>query len=196
MPWRGCWRGRRGWRRSASPVRRSTRSPPGGVKPTGLLNWGLAVGRLLLSRSTHTARLEGANETGSRQLRRGQRGDGEVRRRRRGAAGEPHLLELLKEPLADARAARACAIAQQVARKYERPQADAGRIVTRLTMSRSWPGIKGTATGSLFAMRRANGDWFAPDDRGRFRGPLFSSQWDGMLARVNHWGMQLFKQIG
>ena len=49
--------------------------------------------------------------------------------------------------------------------------------------------------GSLFAMRRANGDWFALDDRGRFRVPVFSSQWDGMLARVSHWGMRLFKPV-
>jgi hypothetical protein len=49
--------------------------------------------------------------------------------------------------------------------------------------------------GSLFAMRRANGDWFALDDSGRFRVPVFSSQWDGMMARVNHWGMQLFKPV-
>ena len=48
---------------------------------------------------------------------------------------------------------------------------------------------------SLFAMRRANGDWFALDDRGRFRVPVFSSQWDGMLARVNHWGLLLFKPV-
>ena len=48
---------------------------------------------------------------------------------------------------------------------------------------------------SLYAMQRANGDWFALDDRGRFRVPVFSSQWDGMLARVNHWGMRLFKPV-
>ncbi len=44
-------------------------------------------------------------------------------------------------------------------------------------------------------MRRANGDWFALDDSGRFRVPVFSSHWDGMKARVNHWGMQLFKPV-
>lgn len=44
----------------------------------------------------------------------------------------------------------------------------------------------------LYAMRRANGDWFALDDRGRFRVPVFSSKWDGMLARMSHWGMRLF----
>ena len=48
---------------------------------------------------------------------------------------------------------------------------------------------------SLFAMRRANGDWFAIDDRGRFRVPVFSNQWDGMLARVSNWVMQLFKPV-
>ena len=48
---------------------------------------------------------------------------------------------------------------------------------------------------SLYAMRRANGDWFALDDRGRFRVPVFSSRWGGMLARVSHWGMRLFKPV-
>ena len=47
----------------------------------------------------------------------------------------------------------------------------------------------------LYAMRRANGDWFALDDRGRFRVPLFSSRWGGMLARVNHRAMWLFKPV-
>ena len=44
-------------------------------------------------------------------------------------------------------------------------------------------------------MRRANGDWFALDDRGGFRVPVFSNQWDGMLARVSNWVMQLFKPV-
>ena len=48
---------------------------------------------------------------------------------------------------------------------------------------------------SLYAMQRANGDWFALDDSGRFRVPVFSSQRGGMLARVNHWGMLLFKPV-
>ncbi|HEX8687790.1 MAG TPA: hypothetical protein VF736_08805 [Pyrinomonadaceae bacterium] len=48
---------------------------------------------------------------------------------------------------------------------------------------------------SLYAMRRANGDWFALDDRGRYRVPLFGSRWGGMLARVSHWGMRLFKPV-
>ena len=67
--------------------------------------------------------------------------------------------------------------------------------MTRLKLNRSWPGIRGPAVGSLYAMRRANGDWFALDDRGRFRVPVFSNQWDGMLARISHWGMRLFKPV-
>jgi hypothetical protein len=47
----------------------------------------------------------------------------------------------------------------------------------------------------LYAMRRANGDWFALDDGGRFRVPLFGSQRGGMLARVSNWGLRLFKPV-
>ena len=48
---------------------------------------------------------------------------------------------------------------------------------------------------SLYAMQRANGDWFALDDRGRFRVPVFRSHWGGMLARMSHSGMLLFKPV-
>jgi hypothetical protein len=48
---------------------------------------------------------------------------------------------------------------------------------------------------NLYAMQRANGDWFALDDSGRFRVPVFSSHWGGMLARVSNWGMRLFKPV-
>ena len=48
---------------------------------------------------------------------------------------------------------------------------------------------------NLFAMQRANGDWYALDDRGRFRVPLFSSERSGMQARVSDRGMQLFKPV-
>ena len=48
---------------------------------------------------------------------------------------------------------------------------------------------------SLYAMRRANGDWFALDDSGRFRVPVFSSRQGGLMARVSHWGMLLFKPV-
>jgi hypothetical protein len=49
--------------------------------------------------------------------------------------------------------------------------------------------------GSIYAMRRANGDWFALDDFGRFRVPVFQSSFDGMSARAGHWGMLLFKPV-
>ena len=48
---------------------------------------------------------------------------------------------------------------------------------------------------SLYAMQRANGDWFALDDHGRLRVPVFSSHRDGMLARADNWGMWLFKPM-
>ena len=48
---------------------------------------------------------------------------------------------------------------------------------------------------SLYAMRRANGDWFALDDRGRFRVPVFSSRQGGLMARVSNWGLRLFKPV-
>ena len=48
---------------------------------------------------------------------------------------------------------------------------------------------------SLYAMRRANGDWFALDDHGRLRVPVFSSHQDGMLARCDNWGMWLFQPV-
>src|SRR5919112_828319 len=56
-------------------------------------------------------------------------------------------------------------------------------------------GGRDTSMSSLYAMRRANGDWFALDDRGRFRVPVFSSRQDGLMARVNHWGLRLFKPV-
>ena len=45
----------------------------------------------------------------------------------------------------------------------------------------------------LYAMRRANGDWFALDERGDFRVPVFSSSRDGLLARNHHTEMLLFQ---
>ena len=48
---------------------------------------------------------------------------------------------------------------------------------------------------SLYAMRRANGDWFALDERGRYRVPVFRSRWGGMHARMSHTAMLLFKPM-
>ncbi|MEP6569635.1 MAG: hypothetical protein ABJC10_07670 [Acidobacteriota bacterium] len=48
---------------------------------------------------------------------------------------------------------------------------------------------------TLFAMQRANGDWFALDDRGSFRVPLFHSSGDAMIARSRDTGMECFKPV-
>lgn len=47
----------------------------------------------------------------------------------------------------------------------------------------------------IFAMRRANGDWFALDHHGRLRVPLFHSSQDAMIARVNNFGLLVFKPV-
>ena len=47
----------------------------------------------------------------------------------------------------------------------------------------------------IYAMRRANGDWFAFDDRGRFLVPIFSSTSDAMIARSRNTDMLLFKPV-
>jgi hypothetical protein len=47
----------------------------------------------------------------------------------------------------------------------------------------------------IYAMQRANGDWFALEDHGRFRVPLFHSSHDAMLARLRNFGMLLFKPV-
>ncbi len=46
---------------------------------------------------------------------------------------------------------------------------------------------------TLVAMRRANGDWFALDDKGAFRVPIFRSAGDAMLARTQEPGMECFR---
>ena len=48
---------------------------------------------------------------------------------------------------------------------------------------------------SLYGMRRANGDWFALDDHGRLRMPVFHSSIAAMHARSRHPGMFLFKPM-
>jgi hypothetical protein len=47
----------------------------------------------------------------------------------------------------------------------------------------------------MYAMRRANGDWFAFDDHGQLRVPVFSSSHEAMQARVRNWGMLLFRPV-
>ena len=48
---------------------------------------------------------------------------------------------------------------------------------------------------SLYGMQRANGDWFALDDHGRLRMPVFRSSIAAMNARSRHPGMFLFKPM-
>jgi len=48
---------------------------------------------------------------------------------------------------------------------------------------------------TLFAMQRANGDWFALDDQGSFRVPIFHSSGAAMLARSRDTGMECFRPV-
>lgn len=48
---------------------------------------------------------------------------------------------------------------------------------------------------TLFAMRRANGDWFALDDNGLFRVPVFQSSGAAMVARSRDSGMECFRPV-
>jgi len=48
---------------------------------------------------------------------------------------------------------------------------------------------------TFFAMRRANGDWFALDDDGLFRVPVFHSSGAAMVARSRDSGMECFRPV-
>jgi hypothetical protein len=47
----------------------------------------------------------------------------------------------------------------------------------------------------MYAMQRANGDWFAVKDQGRLRVPVFHSNGEAMQARARNNGMMLFKPV-
>jgi hypothetical protein len=47
----------------------------------------------------------------------------------------------------------------------------------------------------MFAMQRANGDWFALDDHGKFRVPVFNSASEAMVARSRETGMECFRPV-
>ena len=47
----------------------------------------------------------------------------------------------------------------------------------------------------VYAMRRANGDWFALERHGRLRVPLFHNHNDAMMARLRNFGMLLFEPV-
>lgn len=44
-------------------------------------------------------------------------------------------------------------------------------------------------------MRRANSDWFALDDNGSFRVPIFYSSSSAMTARMQDSGMECFRPV-
>lgn len=48
---------------------------------------------------------------------------------------------------------------------------------------------------SMYAMKRANGDWFALTDDGNLRVPVFLSSSEAMEARSRNPGMLLFKPV-
>jgi hypothetical protein len=48
---------------------------------------------------------------------------------------------------------------------------------------------------NFYAMRRANGDWFALEDHGHMRVPLFHSSHDALMSRLRNLGMQLFHPV-
>lgn len=47
----------------------------------------------------------------------------------------------------------------------------------------------------MYAMQRANGDWFALEDAGRLRAPVFHSSGEAIHARTLNAGMSLFKPV-
>ena len=48
---------------------------------------------------------------------------------------------------------------------------------------------------TLYAMRRANGDWFAVADKGDLRMPIFKSSGAAMEARLRDSGMECFRPV-
>lgn len=47
----------------------------------------------------------------------------------------------------------------------------------------------------IYAMRRANGDWFALEGHGRLSVPLFLSSHDALMSRLRNFGMLLFEPV-
>ena len=57
--------------------------------------------------------------------------------------------------------------------------------------------VKGNerAMSDIYAMQRANGDWFELEDDGRPRVPVFHSSHDALMARLRNFEMLLFSPI-
>lgn len=51
------------------------------------------------------------------------------------------------------------------------------------------------AMGDIYAMQRANGDWFTETLDGRLRVPLFHSVHDALMSRLRNFAMLLFKPV-
>ena len=49
--------------------------------------------------------------------------------------------------------------------------------------------------GDIYAMRRANGDWFAHEVNGRLRLPLFHTVHDALMSRLRNFGMLVFQPV-
>jgi len=47
----------------------------------------------------------------------------------------------------------------------------------------------------IYAMRRANGDWFAFEGHGRLCVPLFLNSHDALMSRLRNFGMLLFEPV-
>ena len=52
-----------------------------------------------------------------------------------------------------------------------------------------------TQAKAFYAMRRANGDWFAVEEKGALRLPIFKSSGDAMTARSRDSGMECFRPV-
>lgn len=69
------------------------------------------------------------------------------------------------------------------------------QILNPLLVNPNSTTLKEGAIISMYAMQRANGDWFALDDSGRLRVPIFRSTSEAMEARTRNPGMLLFKPV-
>ena len=49
--------------------------------------------------------------------------------------------------------------------------------------------------GDIYALRRANGDWFAHEVNGRLHLPLFYTVHDAFMSRLRNFGMLLFQPV-
>ena len=53
----------------------------------------------------------------------------------------------------------------------------------------------GASMKTFYAMRRANGDWFAVADKGDLRMPIFKNSGDATTARLRDPGMECFRPV-